>query len=793
MARTIPPVRASIASVLLLAAGSAAADPTLVRDERGMSLLLPEPSRTPSGLLYEPPYRVPQPLRLGGDWTYRLSAEFGFADSDDDAKVRDYRDYRSGFLLNYFSAGVERGASGHYADLTASAVGRDDQSWLARYGRLGAFRGSAFFNKTPTLLAEDARSVFLGAGGGNLTLAPGLAPGDNTPAQIDAVLGTAGPLELGFVRKRAGLDLDVTPGEAWRLYARYAQDRKAGTRALGAAASSTPGTPFAEVIEPIDYKTHEVFAGVQWAGEVFQANLAYAGSFFRNGIGTLTWEQPLLVGDSAVLQRGRVDLYPDNEFHNLKLDLSAALPLRGRLSGGVSVARMTQDDELIPPTVNSGVILFPPADLANWNTPGALSQRSAGARIDTLLAHASASFSPLSDLTLQAKWRRYEEENKTRYEAFNPQTGESGYVGLDGSIINTVPNNFLSVQLRSVPFECNKENYGADADYRLLRRTNLSLGYEREDQECRYREHAHTEEGRVRVALNNRDLSWAAIRLSYEHARRTGDTYNSAPNSAFYAPSAFLNTPQTLAELRKHDIAERDQDVANARINFLLSATMDLALSAKFVDNDYRAAYGRLEDRTGGVNIQWNWQPRPTASAYVHYGFERRRNRMASINDDPAGYLSGDAMAGGAVYPLANQWEEESQDDTYTVGLGFRYGLGRATLETAYAYLYSPYRTRYKFASDGALAGGAIAAADAGDGMPDINFRRQTFDASLRFALDKNSALRLIYTYERATYTDWHYDGLPLVLGSEAVFLGAGPRNYTASLIGLLYQYSPRN
>ena len=40
--------------------------------------------------------------------------------------------------------------------------------------------------------------------------------------------------------------------------------------------------------------------------------------------------------------------------------------------------------------------------------------------------------------------------------------------------------------------------------------------------------------------------------------------------------------------------------------------------------------------------------------------------------------------AGGAVYPLTNQWDEESKDDTYSLGLGFRYGFGRATLEASY-------------------------------------------------------------------------------------------------------------
>ena len=52
-------------------------DPTLERDSRGMSLLIPERSRTPSGLLYESPYEIRQAMPLAGNWRYRLSTEFG--------------------------------------------------------------------------------------------------------------------------------------------------------------------------------------------------------------------------------------------------------------------------------------------------------------------------------------------------------------------------------------------------------------------------------------------------------------------------------------------------------------------------------------------------------------------------------------------------------------------------------------------------------------------------------------------------------------------------------------------
>jgi hypothetical protein len=76
--------------------------------------------------------------------------------------------------------------------------------------------------------------------------------------------------------------------------------------------------------------------------------------------------------------------------------------------------------------------------------------------------------------------------------------------------------------------------------------------------------------------------------------------------------------------------------------------------------------------------------------------------------------------------------------------------------------------------------------------MPDIMFRQQTLVTSLKFAISKNTALRLYHRYESARFNDWHYDGLPLVFGNGAgVFLGAGPQNYSVHVFGLFFQYTP--
>jgi hypothetical protein len=68
----------------------------------------------------------------------------------------------------------------------------------------------------------------------------------------------------------------------------------------------------------------------------------------------------------------------------------------------------------------------------------------------------------------------------------------------------------------------------------------------------------------------------------------------------------------------------------------------------------------------------------------------------------------------------------------------------------------------------------------------------RALETSLEYALNKTTAPRFHHRCERARFKDWHYHGLPLVFAEGAGrFLGAGPQNYTAHLIGILFQHTP--
>ena len=253
------------------------------------------------------------------------------------------------------------------------------------------------------------------------------------------------------------------------------------------------GARVVETTEPRDHRTHNFSAGASYRGPILLANLEYGGSLFRNRNRTLTWENPFMLGSSKgaeFVTHGRFALAPDNDWHNVRGDVSVALPWNGRLTTTVSWSRMRQDDDLIPPTINSGIVGSPDeneVDLGEWNHSGALSRSTADARVDTLLVNGRLQLRPWKPLRVHAGIRYFDRQNDTRYTAFNPIAGEDGlygYIAEDGA--HNVLTQFSRVfdpemavlgtddfRFRSTPYDYRKLEYEFGSDYRLPKRTTI--------------------------------------------------------------------------------------------------------------------------------------------------------------------------------------------------------------------------------------------------------------------------------------------------------------------------------
>ncbi len=122
------------------------------------------------------------------------------------------------------------------------------------------------------------------------------------------------------------------------------------------------------------------------------------------------------------------------------------------------------------------------------------------------------------------------------------------------------------------------------------------------------------------------------------------------------------------------------------------------------------------------------------------------------------------------------------------VGFGLKHDFPRASLDASYTRALG--RTRIGYSYDATALGlSATQVALAGNGLADLTFAQNVLDASLVVPLRANLLLRLMVRHESGRIRDWHYDGVASnpMPAANALYLDAGPQDYRATLLGLMF------
>ncbi|MGB5833651.1 MAG: MtrB/PioB family outer membrane beta-barrel protein [Thiohalocapsa sp.] len=425
--------------------------------------------RSPSGLLYPWP-TVPLDTRTtSSGWVWSGEAELGglsLSGDEDSAWFQQYKDLQTGPYLNNFVVRGNQPKRARFFELFGGGVGYRDQFYGANAGRYNDWKLNLFYNETPHVFTNTYRPLWSGIGSGDLSL-NGLTPGGTvtngisdplaTQQNIVAAIDAVDDSELSVIRRTGGIRIDKYLTNNWRLYGTYSNEHRDGARPFGAVFGGGGGGGNIEIPESIDYNTHEIRGGLRYADDKNALNLEAHVSLFRNNIDTMSFQNPLAINTNTIVgvppqtfTAGRYDLYPDNDYYNLRAEYARSMPdfYRGRFTGVVSWSRMKQDDDLIAPTEFSlagGTINGVPTDNI-WNTTQALSRDSANAEIDNLLLDFGLKLQPTTKVTVRGKVRYQSTNNKSEYQTCNPLTGQWGRLLNDGSggnfvVPNTAPGN----------------------------------------------------------------------------------------------------------------------------------------------------------------------------------------------------------------------------------------------------------------------------------------------------------------------------------------------------------------
>ena len=396
-------------------------------------------------------------------------------------------------------------------------------------------------------------------------------------------------------------------------------------------------------------------------------------------------------------------------------------------------------------------------------------------------------------------------------------------------------NNPANVPIISPPRDVKQSNYTLGADYDLGHASSLAVAVEREELHRTYREREKTWEDRVKLGYTNRGFEDLTLRLSYENGRRRGSEYEFWPvedmgtglpglgwdtivaqyfKTAATAPG-WVVAPASLSgylaryayDARKYDQADRDQEVANARVNFAAREDLDLGAALQYRTARYPSSgYGLQTDRSASLNLDANFQPMLGQQLYGYYSWQGgTRASRANSGTNAAGAANTCTFAAGTAAPStaqtiaqcarqvwldASRWDMTSTDRSEALGIGWQFEIARTKLSLDYAYTRSNTAIGYAYGPNVLTAAQALAA---GTAFPDMTFRQRSLTLQWLVPLDKAIAARFFARRETGGVSDWHYDGLPIgasaAENNATLLLDAGPTRYTNNLFGVFIQF----
>jgi MtrB/PioB family decaheme-associated outer membrane protein len=659
-----------------------------------------------------------------GDYTISGSAEVdglprGF--NGDRSKFEEYRIIPESVVVPQLQLMLGGKKQDFYLNFDAGGVGRDDQNYRLRFGRYGLFDVELEWDQIPHVFdIGNARTPYV-MRDGTYTLPVRPTAGDIS--SLDTTLANpfntwinanARSVDLDMLNKIGKISIRYTPTPGWTFIGKYWSQQNDGKRAIAFPFGSNSNASIAELAEPIDYQTHNIELGGEYAGKGWSLGLKYNGSIFHNNISTLVFDNPAAAGpgcaDAATIDfttgagpcRGRVDLYPSNQAHTFTLTGTANLPLKTNFLGTVSYGWRIQDDPFLPSTINSAI--------ANPT----LSRKSLEGDVRPAMVNMTLVNNFIDNLNLKAYYRFYD------LDSYTASVSTSGTVRNDQS---TGGPDWTTAH----SYQYSKNSAGVGAAYNFTRWLTGKFNFSWDGTHRSIpaidgpNQTLNAHEFKFGPTFDIKPLSWLLFRTSYQHSWRDAPGYPAEDGR------------------RKFFLAKREQDKASLFTDVSPWETLSFHAGFDFINDNY-------PDTTFGVQNARNYSP----SVGVLYAPLEWLRFFADYNFDWSVW--------NQVYDDTRTSRGTDKINTFSLGsdvdiikdlLGFRvqYGLSQGL---------SKFRNRNT----------------PNPGVEDPNWPNNTNTwqellARLEYKLHKNVAVQLGYYFNRFHSKDFGVDIMKLWMGDQ--------------------------
>jgi hypothetical protein len=763
---------------------------------------------------------------------YTITGEAGITGmprhfSGNKAKFEEYRDMPETVVVPQLQLMIDGKKSDFYAEFESIKPGLDDQNYRLRAGRYGLFEMEFEWDQIPhNFNLDNARTPYQSSdGGARLTLrskpvstvgpvgtlgnpaAPVFPPVQGTAATQtcatnpfcqwlnDPALSGLHQVDLSLFTGIARFKMRYTPTPGWTFSGSYWSNNNTGKRAFGALFGGSPGSyNITELPEPIDYQSHNIEVGGEYAGNGWTVGLRYNGSMFHNNISTLVFDSPVNitgVGDACLDQRlytvnsgtgaltaqgscrGRFDLYPSNQAHTFTLSGTANLPLKTQFLSSVSYGWRLQDDAFLPTTINRcyttnpaqvGLIVPGSGCSVALAAKPTISRGDLSGDVRPLMINATLTNNFFEAVNLKAFYRLYNLDNRSKK-----------FTLTEGVIVNDAGNP-ADVGVENHFLEYSKSTAGFDAGYNVTRWLSAKLGYVFERTHREGRQLFNGDEHGFGPTIDIKPSTWWNVRASYRHLWRSANGYNDEADLANVS--------------RMFDQAARERDRVSLFTQVAPWDILSFYANLEFTNDRYKSVLGLQNDRNYSPSIGFVYSPKDWVRVFADYNWDRfdwllGAMQRGTADQDPR------VLCASAVPADQNNclrlWDSRGREQVHTITLGTDLDLIRNLLGLRVQYAFSNGRSAVKSSGATCLTGAGLpfpasGACTPATDYPTISNTWHELLTRLEYSLHKNLALNLGYYYNRYNSKDPGVDIMKTWMGDNDQWSISGNANLGRSM-----------
>jgi MtrB/PioB family decaheme-associated outer membrane protein len=663
-----------------------------------------------------------------------------YTPGSDEGLAQRYRDLRGGGTLEFLR--WSKNTDTLWWSLQADHTAYRDQRYSAAFDNFGKVRGWFQFNEIPLYFSQQTQTLFTTPPSNPFALRiddaiqSGLQNRTLTTAQAAAF---AQPFDMRLKRGVAEFKTTYSLTRNLDLEAWFWTTGKSGTQPWAGTFGFADAVEFAA---PVETRTTDLRLGIEWANERGSARLGYDGSFFRNDVETIVWDNPLRITDSPTLGplQGRMTLWPDSNLNAGTASGLINLPARSRATAYISIGNWTQDNPLIPFTVNSALPVIP------------LDRTTTDAQARVTSMNYTFSSRPVDSVLLTARYRTYDFDNRT------PVFHLANTVAYDTTVE-------VFAEGGTSPYSINRKTFYADASYTPTRYSAFGIGYTRETIDQTFRFLDTTTENTFRVSGDLSGISWLMLRGVYEHAKRAGSGLD----------EQVLDDIGEQVSLRQFDISDRTANRVSVVTqvtpvsSFSVNGSVTAGNEDRPVDTLGRTTFGLRSNNSRSWEIGADYVPREAISLGASYTWEKYTSLQASRQARP----------GPQFDDPTRDWTTDGADRARTfVGSMDLIKLAPKT-DVRLSYTFSHAESVYVY---GLAPNTTLPPVQQ---LPPVVNELQRATADLRYRFNQRFGAGLVFWYDKYTVNDFAMGTQTLTSVAQPSFFTIGYlfRPYTANTI----------